>query len=148
MGADAASQGFCCLPRLAGHADCPCPCRPTLLWCSPASCAALLRHPSTALVLAVGGGAEALRARPGTMDLVLRRRKGFVRQALQAGAALVPVIGACLLLPPGMLASPFSFSALQQLPSSPPPAGMPLHGACVPTRRPPPPRRNTQPTLA
>ena len=31
-------------------------------------------------------------AQPGCMDLILRRRKGFVKLALQAGADLVPVI--------------------------------------------------------
>ena len=43
-------------------------------------------------MLAVGGATESLYAAPGTMNLVLHKRKGFVRVALQAGAALVPVI--------------------------------------------------------
>ncbi len=43
-------------------------------------------------MLAIGGATESLYAGPGTMDLVLRRRKGFVRVALQTGASLVPVI--------------------------------------------------------
>jgi 2-acylglycerol O-acyltransferase 2 len=45
-----------------------------------------------AIMLAVGGAAESLHARPGTFDLVLGRRKGFVRIALESGAALVPVV--------------------------------------------------------
>jgi len=44
------------------------------------------------IMLAIGGATESLYAGPGTMDLVLRRRKGFVRVALQTGASLVPVI--------------------------------------------------------
>nr|XP_060611964.1 diacylglycerol O-acyltransferase 2-like [Anolis sagrei ordinatus] len=44
-----------------------------------------------AVVLVVGGAAESLSAsRPGETTLVLRRRKGFVRLALQHGAYLVP----------------------------------------------------------
>eukprot|EP00887_Chlorella_sp_A99_P006338 scaffold3.g6338.t1 len=57
------------------------------------SCVRLLSRPGTALFIAVGGGAEAMYARPRSMDLVLKKRKGFVRLALEAGAALVPVIG-------------------------------------------------------
>jgi len=45
------------------------------------------------MVLAVGGAAEALLAgRNDAMYLVLKDRKGFVRQALEAGAALVPCL--------------------------------------------------------
>lgn len=43
-------------------------------------------------MLAIGGATESLYAGPGTMNLVLQRRKGFVRVALQTGASLVPVI--------------------------------------------------------
>ena len=43
-------------------------------------------------MLAIGGATESLYAGPGTMNLVLQRRKGFVRVALQTGACLVPVI--------------------------------------------------------
>ncbi|KAF6248759.1 diacylglycerol acyltransferase [Scenedesmus sp. NREL 46B-D3] len=46
-----------------------------------------------AILLAVGGAQESLLARPGTYDIVLAKRKGFVRIALQTGAQLVPVIG-------------------------------------------------------
>ncbi|XP_054721576.1 2-acylglycerol O-acyltransferase 1-like [Uloborus diversus] len=44
-----------------------------------------------ALVLVVGGAAEALDAHPGSVTLVLKRRKGFVKLALKHGASLVPV---------------------------------------------------------
>ncbi|KAK6044946.1 diacylglycerol acyltransferase, partial [Cooperia oncophora] len=38
-----------------------------------------------------GGAEEALHARPGNHTLVLKSRKGFVREALRTGAYLVPV---------------------------------------------------------
>ena len=43
-------------------------------------------------MIAIGGATESLYSTPGTMDLVLQRRTGFVRVALQTGASLVPVI--------------------------------------------------------
>lgn len=39
----------------------------------------------------VGGAQEALNARPGVYKLVLKKRKGFVKAAIQTGASLVPV---------------------------------------------------------
>jgi 2-acylglycerol O-acyltransferase 2 len=45
-----------------------------------------------AVTIVVGGARESLEARPGVMRLVLRRRKGFVRIAVRAGADLVPVL--------------------------------------------------------
>eukprot|EP00742_Colponemidia_sp_Colp-10_P007381 GILJ01007946.1.p1 GENE.GILJ01007946.1~~GILJ01007946.1.p1 ORF type:complete len:331 (+),score=35.09 GILJ01007946.1:1176-2168(+) len=51
--------------------------------------AAFKKGASVAIV--VGGAAEALNARPGTNDLTLARRKGFVKLAMKAGASLVPV---------------------------------------------------------
>ena len=39
----------------------------------------------------VGGAAESLEAFPGQYRLVLRKRKGFIRIALETGASLVPV---------------------------------------------------------
>ncbi|EFJ49380.1 hypothetical protein VOLCADRAFT_89744 [Volvox carteri f. nagariensis] len=48
--------------------------------------------PGRSALLVVGGAAEALLAAPGTYDLVLQARKGFVKVALQTGATLVPVI--------------------------------------------------------
>lgn len=47
----------------------------------------------TSVLVMVGGAEEALHARPGSGELILKRRKGFVRIALQAGAHLVPVYG-------------------------------------------------------
>ncbi|GFY64037.1 2-acylglycerol O-acyltransferase 1 [Trichonephila inaurata madagascariensis] len=44
-----------------------------------------------ALILVIGGAAEALDAHPGDVNLVLNRRRGFVRLALKHGASLVPV---------------------------------------------------------
>lgn len=43
------------------------------------------------MVLVVGGAQEALYARPGNYRLVLNKRKGFIKIAIQTGAALVPV---------------------------------------------------------
>ncbi|XP_058161960.1 2-acylglycerol O-acyltransferase 2-like [Dasypus novemcinctus] len=43
------------------------------------------------LAIVVGGAQEALDARPGAYTLLLRHRKGFVRLALEHGAALVPI---------------------------------------------------------
>lgn len=45
----------------------------------------------TSVLIMVGGAEEAFYARPGSVDLVLKKRKGFVRLALRAGAAIVPV---------------------------------------------------------
>ena len=43
------------------------------------------------LVLVPGGASEALHARPGSATLILQRRRGFIKLALETGAALVPV---------------------------------------------------------
>ncbi|KCV71867.1 hypothetical protein H696_01279 [Fonticula alba] len=48
--------------------------------------------PGSCVALVVGGAEEALDARPGTIDLTLARRRGFVRMALRTGSWLVPVI--------------------------------------------------------
>ena len=47
--------------------------------------------PGHSAILVVGGAEEALAAAPGTSDLILNKRKGFVRIAMQTGAHLVPV---------------------------------------------------------
>jgi hypothetical protein len=43
------------------------------------------------LTIVVGGAAESLSAHPGTADLTLKRRKGFIKLAIRQGADLVPV---------------------------------------------------------
>ncbi|KAM4697050.1 diacylglycerol O-acyltransferase 2-like [Rhinophrynus dorsalis] len=43
-----------------------------------------------AVVIVVGGAAESLSCQPGVTNLILSRRKGFVRLALEHGADLVP----------------------------------------------------------
>lgn len=47
--------------------------------------------PGSALTIVVGGAAESLSARPGTADLTLKRRMGFIKLAMRQGADLVPV---------------------------------------------------------
>jgi hypothetical protein len=45
------------------------------------------------VVLCVGGAEEAILARPNHNDVILQKRKGFIKMALQSGAHLVPVYG-------------------------------------------------------
>jgi len=52
--------------------------------------ASLLRK-GLSVAIVVGGAEEALDSRPGTNDLTLGTRLGFVRLALEHGAALVPI---------------------------------------------------------
>ena len=49
----------------------------------------MLRKPGRAVALAVGGAEESLLSRPRTLNLVLKKRQGFVRVALQAGLMAV-----------------------------------------------------------
>ena len=49
--------------------------------------------PGNSICLVLGGAKEALDAHPGTADLTLKNRKGFVKIALRTGASLVPVFG-------------------------------------------------------
>jgi len=49
-------------------------------------------HQGTSMLIAPGGANEALRTYPGTMDILLQGRKGFVKMGVLAGASLVPVI--------------------------------------------------------
>jgi 2-acylglycerol O-acyltransferase 2 len=46
---------------------------------------------SSQVVVMVGGAQEALNARPGSYKLVLKKRKGFIKLAIQTGASIVPV---------------------------------------------------------
>jgi len=59
---------------------------------SKESCSNILKQgPGAAITIVVGGAAESLRAHPGTADLTLKRRLGFIKIAIQHGADLVPV---------------------------------------------------------
>lgn len=59
---------------------------------SKQSCSNILKTgPGSGIIIVVGGAAESLSARPGTADLTLRKRLGFIKIAIQNGAALVPV---------------------------------------------------------
>jgi len=48
---------------------------------------------SRAMVVVVGGAAESMLAYEGHIELVLKHRRGFVREAILANASLVPVLG-------------------------------------------------------
>ncbi|KAI0322792.1 diacylglycerol acyltransferase-domain-containing protein [Amylostereum chailletii] len=59
---------------------------------SKRSCSNILKGgPGQAITIVVGGAAESLSAHPGTADLTLRKRLGFIKVAIQHGADLVPV---------------------------------------------------------
>lgn len=47
----------------------------------------------TTIVIALGGAEEFKHMNHGTLDLVIKKRKGFCKLALQQGASLLPVIG-------------------------------------------------------
>ncbi|TPX57015.1 hypothetical protein PhCBS80983_g04128 [Powellomyces hirtus] len=49
------------------------------------------KGPGWSAMVVIGGAEEALLAYPGTNDIILNRRKGFVKLAIQTGASLVPV---------------------------------------------------------
>ncbi|KAL4957557.1 diacylglycerol acyltransferase-domain-containing protein [Aspergillus filifer] len=51
-----------------------------------------LRGMGKAITISVGGSREYNIARPGTMGLVVKIRKGFIRVAIETGADLVPVL--------------------------------------------------------
>jgi len=48
--------------------------------------------PGSAITIVVGGAEESLHARPGVMELVLKKRHGFIRLAIESGSLLVPVL--------------------------------------------------------
>lgn len=57
------------------------------------SCTSLLNK-GQSICIVLGGAQESLLARPGTMDLILNKRKGFVKLAMHVGnTSLVPVLG-------------------------------------------------------
>lgn len=56
------------------------------------SCCVRLLEKGHSIALAPGGARESLESIPGTMRLILKRRKGFCKLALQTDAALVPVL--------------------------------------------------------
>ncbi|KAL9713380.1 diacylglycerol O-acyltransferase 1 [Leucoagaricus gongylophorus] len=59
---------------------------------SKASCSNILKAgPGSSITIVVGGAAESLSAHPGTVNLTLRKRLGFIKVAIQHGADLVPV---------------------------------------------------------
>ncbi|KAJ3008805.1 diacylglycerol O-acyltransferase 1 [Thoreauomyces humboldtii] len=51
----------------------------------------LNKGPGHSCMIVVGGATEALHAFPGTADLTIRKRLGFIKVALRNGASLVPV---------------------------------------------------------
>ncbi|KAA8586461.1 hypothetical protein FQN60_000297 [Etheostoma spectabile] len=51
----------------------------------------LRKRGGNAVVIAVGGAPEALDAHPGTYNVLLANKKGFVKMAMEHGAHLVPV---------------------------------------------------------
>ncbi|KAF8997870.1 DAGAT-domain-containing protein [Cyathus striatus] len=56
------------------------------------SCSHILSQGAgSAITIVVGGAAESLSAHPGTADLTLRKRLGFIKLAIRHGADLVPV---------------------------------------------------------
>ena len=61
------------------------------LFFTPVSIFFDLVHSGKTVVLVPGGAAESLDSRPGTADLTLQRRLGFVRLAIESGADLIPV---------------------------------------------------------
>jgi 2-acylglycerol O-acyltransferase 2 len=48
--------------------------------------------PGSAITIVIGGAEESLHARPGVMELVLKKRHGFIRIAIESGAMLVPIL--------------------------------------------------------
>ncbi|KAI9636789.1 diacylglycerol acyltransferase, partial [Dioszegia hungarica] len=59
---------------------------------SKPSCASILsKGAGSSITIVVGGAAESLAAHPGTADLTLKKRMGFIKMALTHGADLVPV---------------------------------------------------------
>ena len=57
------------------------------------SCENILRRgPGSAITIVVGGAEESLIARPNSLDLVLKKRLGFIKMAIRTGSSLVPIL--------------------------------------------------------
>ncbi|KAF9920592.1 diacylglycerol O-acyltransferase 1 [Linnemannia zychae] len=57
------------------------------------SCEGILGSgPGNSITIVVGGAQESLAAKPGTIDLTLKKRLGFIKLALVNGASLVPTL--------------------------------------------------------
>jgi 2-acylglycerol O-acyltransferase 2 len=48
--------------------------------------------PGSAITIVIGGAEESLHARPGTLELILKKRHGFLRIAIESGSMVVPVL--------------------------------------------------------
>ncbi|KAF9187790.1 diacylglycerol O-acyltransferase 1 [Haplosporangium sp. Z 767] len=60
---------------------------------SRASCEHILRSgEGNSIAIVVGGAQESLATKPGTLDLTLKKRLGFIKLALVNGASLVPTL--------------------------------------------------------
>ncbi|KAG0300279.1 diacylglycerol O-acyltransferase 1 [Linnemannia gamsii] len=60
---------------------------------SKQSCERILNSgPGNSITIVVGGAQESLGAKPGTLDLTLKKRLGFIKLALVNGASLVPTL--------------------------------------------------------
>ena len=57
----------------------------------PACAKILSKGAGEAITIVIGGAAESLSAHPGTADLTLKKRFGFIKMAIREGAELVPV---------------------------------------------------------
>lgn len=52
----------------------------------------LSQGPGSSITIVLGGAEESLLSKPDTLDLVLMKRKGFVKIGLEQGSSLVPVL--------------------------------------------------------
>ncbi|KAF9913457.1 diacylglycerol O-acyltransferase 1 [Lobosporangium transversale] len=60
---------------------------------SKASCEHVLNSgPGNSIAIVIGGAQESLACKPGTLDLTLKKRLGFIKLALVNGASLVPTV--------------------------------------------------------
>ncbi|KAF9427638.1 diacylglycerol O-acyltransferase 1 [Entomortierella beljakovae] len=60
---------------------------------SKSSCEYVLNSgPGNSIAIVVGGAQESLSSKPGTLDLTLKKRLGFIKLALVNGASLVPTL--------------------------------------------------------